>query len=139
MMKPILPTRETQGRFSRFLVVGGLAAVVQLSSLTLFKQGLGPNLAFTLSFVLSTATHYSLNRFWALPSERRDTAQQLGEYLMTAGLSYLINLSLFRLCLSVIGLSVMWSAVVALPPSTLVVFLLLNYRVFRRGRPVIKG
>jgi hypothetical protein len=33
----------------------------------------------------------------------------------------------------------MWSAVVALPPSTLVVFLLLNYRVFRRGRPVIKG
>jgi len=138
-MKPILPTRETQGRFSRFLVVGGLAAVVQLSSLTLFKQGLGPNLAFTLSFVLSTATHYSLNRFWALPSERRDTAQQLGEYLMTAGLSYLINLTLFSLCLSVIGLSVMWSAVVALPPSTLVVFLLLNYRVFRRGRPVIKG
>ena len=63
-----------------------------------------------------------------------DSVQQLGEYLMTAGLSYLINLSLFRLCLSVIGLSVIWSAVVALPPSTLVVFLLLNYRVFRHRR-----
>ena len=139
MIKPILPSRETQVRFSRFLVVGGTAAVVQLSSLALFKRGLSPNPAFTLSFVLSTATHYSLNRFWALPSERRDSMQQLGEYLMTAGLSYLINLSLFRLCLSVIGLSVIWSAVVALPPSTLVVFLLLNYRVFRHGRGVTKG
>jgi hypothetical protein len=27
----------------------------------------------------------------------------------------------------------MWSAVLALPPSTLLVFLLLNYRVFQRG------
>lgn len=132
MIKSIVPDRETQVRFLRFLGVGGLAAMVQLSSLALFKQGLNPNLAFTLSFVLSTATHYSLNRFWALPSERHDAVRQLGEYLATAALSYLINLSLFRLCLSVIGLSVMWSAAAALPPSTLVVFLLLNYRVFRR-------
>lgn len=134
MIKPILPSRETQVRFLRFLVVGGTAAVVQLSTLALFKLVLGPNVAFTLSFILATATHYSLNRFWALPSARRDTVQQLGEYLTTAGLSYLINLGLFRLCLSVIGLSVMWSAFVAVPPSTLVVFLLLNYRVFRHGR-----
>jgi putative flippase GtrA len=139
MIKSIVPDGETQVRFWRFLGVGGLAAIVQLSSLAIFKQELNPNLAFTLSFVLSTATHYSLNRFWALPSERHDTAQQLGEYLATAGLSYLINLSLFRLCLSVIGLGVMWSAVLAVPPSTLVVFLLLNYRVFRSQRSSTKG
>jgi putative flippase GtrA len=134
MFKRVLPARQTQVRFLRFLVVGGTAALVQLSTLALFKRVLGPDFAFTLSFIVATATHYSLNRFWALPSARRDTGRQLGEYLTTAGLSYLINLGLFRLGLSVIGLSVMWSAVVAVPPSTLVVFLLLNYRVFRHGR-----
>lgn len=139
MLKSMFPGRETQVRFLRFLVVGGLAAIVQLVGLALFRRGLSPNLAFTLSFALSTATHYSLNRLWALPSERHDAARQLGEYLATAGLSYLVNLSLFRLCLSVIGLSVMWSAAVALPPSTLVVFLLLNYRVFRRRRSPAAG
>jgi len=103
----------------RFLIVGGTAAMVQLSTLALCKRVLPPDAAFTVSFVLATATHYSLNRFWALPSGRRDTIQQLGEYLATAGVSYLINLGLFRLAFSVIGLGV---------------FLLLNYRVFRHGR-----
>lgn len=121
------------------MVVGGTAFVVQLSALAAGKRILPPDAAFTISFVLATATHYSLNRFWALPSARRDAVQQLVEYLATAGVSYLINLGLFRLALSVVGLSVMWSAFVAVPPSTLVVFLLLNYRVFRHRHAGTKG
>ena len=135
MFKRMLPSRETQVRFWRFLAVGGISAAVQLGSLAVLKRWFTPTLAFTLSFMMSTATHYSLNRFWALPSERRDRARQLTEYLATAGLSYLVNISLFNLCLHIIGLGVMGSAVFAVPPSTLVVFLLLNYRVFRRRNP----
>ena len=133
MFKRMLPGRETQVRFWRFIAVGGLAAAVQFTSLALFKRWVDPTLAFTLAFVFSTTTHYLLNRFWALPSTRRDTAVQLGEYLTTAGLSYLVNLTLFKFCSSGLGLGIMWSAVLALPPSTLLVFLLLNYRVFQRG------
>ncbi|HTX65948.1 MAG TPA: GtrA family protein [Opitutaceae bacterium] len=139
MFKRFLPARETRGRFLRFVVVGGTAFGVQMSTLALGKRMLPPDAAFTVSFLLATATHYSLNRFWALPSARRDTMQQLGEYLATAGASYLINLGLFRLALSVIGLSVMGSALVAVPPSTLVVFLLLNYRVFRHRHAQTNG
>jgi putative flippase GtrA len=135
MFKRMLPGRETQVRFWRFLAVGGLSAVVQLATLACFRRWFTPSLAFSFSFILSTSTHYSLNRFWALPSERRDRARQLTEYLATAGLSYLVNLSLFNLCLHLIGLGIMWSAVFAVPPSTLMVFLLLNYRVFRRRNP----
>jgi putative flippase GtrA len=133
MFKRMLPRRETQARFVRFLTVGGLAAGVQFASLALLKRHLGPSLSFTLSFVLSTSTHYLCNRFWALPSDRRDPARQFVEYLATAALSYLINISLFKLGLNLLGLGVMGSAILALPPSTLLVFLLLNYRVFRRG------
>lgn len=127
-----MPSRETQVRFLRFLSVGGLAAVVQFLTLKVLQFCFGPDLAFTCSFICSTSTHYVMNRFWALPSDRHDAWRQFTEYLGTAGISYVINLSLFKICHDLIGLSVMWSAVIALPPSTLVVFLILNYRVFRR-------
>jgi putative flippase GtrA len=132
MFKRILTRRETQVRFFRFLAVGGTAYLVQMASMKLLLARLGTNLAFTLSFMGSTSTHYLLNRFWALPSMRADTLRQLGEYLATAALSFVINFSLFRLGLDVFGLDKLWSTAVAVPPSTLVVFLLLNYRVFRR-------
>lgn len=131
MFKAKLSDRETQVRFARFLTVGATAYVVQVLAIKLFLLWLGTNAAFTLSFICSTLTHYSLNRFWALPSIRHDTWRQLREYLATALLSYLINLSIFHLCLDVFGLGKILSTAIAVPPSTVVVFLLLNYRVFR--------
>jgi putative flippase GtrA len=134
MFKRILTHREKQVRFLRFLVVGGTAYLVQVASMKLFLHWLGTNPAFTLSFMCSTSTHYTLNRFWALPSTRGDTWRQMGEYLATAALSYAINFLIFRLCLDVFLLGKLWSTAVAVAPSTVVVFLLLNYRVFRRNQ-----
>jgi putative flippase GtrA len=123
--------RETQVRFARFLIVGATAYGVQVLTIKLFLVIMGTNAAFTLSFLCSTTTHYLLNRFWALPSGRIDTARQLVEYLGTAALSYAINFALFRLCVDGFGLGRILATAIAVPPSTVVVFLLLNYRVFR--------
>jgi len=131
MLKRIPLDRETQARFWRYLVVGGTAYAVQVSTIALLLNWLETNWAFTVSFGCSTATHYLLNRFWALPSNRRDAVRQFGEYLGAAALSYGINFAIFRLCLDEFGLGRLWSTAVAVPPSTVVVFLLLNYRVFR--------
>jgi putative flippase GtrA len=131
MLKSVLSSQETRWRIVRFLVVGGSAYAVQVATMKLFLLVAGTNVAFTLSFVCSTTTHYLLNRFWALPSARTDAWQQAREYLGTAVLSWVINFSLFRLCLDVFGFGKVLSTAIAVPPSTLVVFLLLNYRVFR--------
>jgi putative flippase GtrA len=141
MHKGLMPSRETQVRFLRFLSVGGFAAVVQFLTLNVFRSWFGPNLAFNCSFVCSTSTHYLMNRFWALPSDRNDAWKQFTEYLVTSSISWGINFTLYKICLDLVGLSVMWSAVVALPPSTVVVFLILNYRVFRRrsGKADLQG
>jgi putative flippase GtrA len=125
--------RGTQGRLLRFLLTGGLAAGVQFAALAVLKRTAGPTLAFTLAFAASTATHYTLNRRWALPSARTDTRRQFGEYLLTVAVSYAINLGLFEFARRVLGLGVMSAAVIAIPPSTVVVWLLLNNRVFRQG------
>ncbi len=132
MHKGMAPTRETQVRFLRFLTVGGVAALVQFSTLAVYKRWLAADIAFSCSFFCSTATHYLMNRFWALPSDRRDSWRQFGEYVGTAALSYLVNLGLFKAGHDLLGLRVLFAAALALPPSTLLVFLLLNYRVFRR-------
>ena len=131
MLKFALPDRETQMRLARFALVGGGSAAVQFAVLAWLKTWLGATVAFSVSWVVSTAAHYFANRFWALPSARHDASMQLGEYLFTIALSFVINVAAFKLGHDVIGLSVMWAAFWAIPPSTIVVFLLLNYRVFR--------
>ena len=123
--------RETQVRFFRFLTVGGTAAIVQFSSVWLWSKWFGSTVAFTLSFVCSTTAHYLLNRGWALPSIRSDRGRQLCVYLATVALSYLVNLGGFLFFHRHMGFDVRWSTALAIPPSTLFVFLLLNYRVFR--------
>lgn len=123
---------ENRGRLTRFLVVGGTAYAVQWTTMKLFAPWMDENVAFTLSFLCSSATHYTLNRFWALPSSRQDSWRQLAEYLATVALSWVINLAVFRLCRDGLGLGKLWATAVAVPPSTVVVFLLLNFRVFRR-------
>jgi putative flippase GtrA len=130
-----LPDPETRRRVLRFLVVGGGSAGVQFAVLALLRGAMGETLAFSLSWVVSTMTHYLANRFWALPSARTDSGRQLGEYLFAVGLSYVINLAAFKACTAWLGLGMMWAAFWAIPPSTVVVFLILNYRVFRAGRP----
>ena len=132
MMPPLkLPDRETRMRILRFLIVGGGSAGVQFTVLALLRGWMSDTLAFSFSWVASTTTHYLANRFWALPSARRDTAKQFGEYLLVWVLSYTINLGALKVGTDLFGLSVLWAAFWAVPPSTVVVFLLLNYRVFR--------
>jgi len=126
----MLPNRKTQVRFFMFITVGGLGAAVQFASLWLLKEFLPVRLAYTIAFVLSVATHYSLNRFWALRSVRRDSFQQFLEYLATVGVSYVISFVCFNLCYGPLHLGPMVSTAFAIPPSTGLTFLLLNYRVF---------
>src|SRR5215213_552413 len=130
MFDAFLHDRESQLRLLRFLAVGGGTALVQVAVLRMLKQWMGETLAFSLSWVVSTATHYCANRFWALPSSRGDTAQQFGEYLVAVALSYLINLGAFKLLRNRFKLGATWATLWAIPPSTIVVFLILNYRVF---------
>lgn len=134
MARFAFPAPETRRRAVRFLVVGGGSAAVQFAVLALLRDAMGATAAFSISWVVSTATHYLANRFWALPSARTDARKQFGEYLVAVGLSYVINLAAFKVCTIWLGLGVMWAAFWAIPPSTVVVFLILNYRVFRGAR-----
>lgn len=134
MPKFSFPPRETRLRVLRFGVVGVGTALLQVAFVAGLKLWMSDTLAFSLSWALSAAVHYAANRFWALPSTRRDSAKQLGEYLVALAVSYGINLGAFKVCRDGLGMSVEWATLWAIPPSTIVVFLILNYRVFRATR-----
>jgi len=131
MIKRLLLNRQTQVRFIKFFTVGGTGYLVSIISFNLLKHLLGPNIAFNIAYFVSTATHYSLNRFWALRSTRLDTLKQFLEYLGTAALSYGISFTCFKLLRSEIGISLGLSHAFSIPPATLVTFFILNFWVFR--------
>ena len=132
MLTALLNDREAQLRLLKFLCVGAGSALVQVAVMRALRTRCSETVAFTISWIVSTTTHYFANRFWALPSSRTDIAQQLGEHLFTVALSYFINLGMFKLLRNRFKLSATWATLWAIPPSTVVVFLLLSYRVFGR-------
>lgn len=124
-------TRTLQGKVGRFLAIGGGSACVQFGILAILQGGLKPGLAFSISFFASTAFHYCCNRFWTFRSDRQDTLLQLGEYLLTVAISYGLNIGVFFLCRDMLGWDTMLSAIAAMPAASVVVFFLLNIRVFK--------
>jgi putative flippase GtrA len=132
MRKRLLPSQQTQVRFLKSLAVGATAFGVQAGVLWVLKRFLAPLTAFSWAYGCSVVTHYSLNRFWALRSERRDSGRQLLEYVGTVLIGWLIQSTVFRFCIHTVGMGIMWANFFAVPPSTIVVIFILNYRVFHQ-------
>ncbi len=103
----------------------------QVGSMAVFSRWYDDGTAFVASYALAVAVHYSLNRFWALRSSRQDYRRQTGEYCATVVGSFLVNFCLFQLAVRVFRVPTVWAALVTNPPTTVVVFLILNFRVFR--------
>jgi len=138
MIRLLLNNRQTQVRFIKFFVVGGTGYVVGILAFNILEHFFGQNIAFNAAYFLSTSTHYSLNRFWALRSSRKDTVKQFLEYLATAVISYIISFGSFKLLKSGFGLSLGLSQAFSIPPSTLVTFFILNFLVFRHSEDKFK-
>lgn len=128
----MLPAKETQVRFLKSLTVGGVAFLVQYGALWILKGFMAHLTAYHWAYAISVVTHYSLNRFWALKSSRRDTGRQLLEYLGTVLVGLVIQFSIAWFCVRVVHIYIMWVPVFAVPPSTVAVILILNYQVFRK-------
>jgi putative flippase GtrA len=69
------PNLDLKTQAFRFLVTGGLSAIVDFGLYVLFlRLGLNVNVAKTLSFIAGTTTAYLINRRWtfqAAPSKSR--------------------------------------------------------------------
>lgn len=128
-----VPRKSTFGRLVRFLTVGGCALLVDFGTLWLLSRRVIPTLAFSAAYLAGVTTHFTLNKFWTFQCARTDLLKQLSEYVTVMAITYLIQLTGFRLGLILFHEDLFLAKAVAVPPSTLVGFALLRARVFREA------
>lgn len=130
----MLPSRQTQVRFFKSMIVGGIAAGVNVGAIALCATFMRASKADNIAYAASVVTHYTLNRFWALQSSRADTGRQLLEYAGTVVIGWLIQHFTFLFCYYTVHMQLVWAKLFSIPPSTLAVFLILHFHVFRAGQ-----
>jgi putative flippase GtrA len=87
-----MPDRRTQLLLARYICIGAFVFCVDVGTFQVFvRAGLILPAATSLSFGIATATHFTLNRFLNFRNFERTIAQQLGTYLIVAGVALLIQ------------------------------------------------
>lgn len=81
-------------RFSKFLVVGTIGAVVDFGTFALLTELVGfPTLvANTISFSAAVISNFTLNRYWTYPDSREKAlSSQLGQFALVSLVGLAIN------------------------------------------------
>jgi putative flippase GtrA len=120
-------------RLIRFCLVGGSVAVVDFGTVWLLSHLLQPLAAVSIAYFVGVTCHFLLNKFWVFRCRRSDYVRQLMKYLTVVLSSWLTTLVTVQLCLSTITHNILIAKFFAVPPATLVGFVLMQFFVFRKS------
>jgi putative flippase GtrA len=114
-------------------VVGGTVAVVDFSTVWLLSHFLRPLVAVSIAYFVGVTCHFLLNKFWVFQCRRSDYIRQVMQYLTVVLSSWLTTIVIVHLCLSTITQNILIAKLFAVPPATLVAFVLMQFFVFRKS------
>jgi putative flippase GtrA len=125
-------------RVVRFGCVGVIVALWFAALNALFGRafGLGPQASFFIAYPPALALHFLLNKLWTFGDRTSTTHHQVGEYLFSAIVTFLVQWPAFLIFQKVFGLPGWLSAGGANLAQMSVSFLLLRWRVFNGVAPV---
>jgi putative flippase GtrA len=129
-------TQEKFFRFLRFCTVGMTVAFIDFSLVWLLSSRMPPLVAVSVAYFCAVCCHFLLNKAWVFQCRRSDYIRQFIEYFSVVVASWSITLAVVHLCLSTFTHNVLIAKLCALPPATLVAFLLMQLFVFRRPRQI---
>lgn len=123
-------------QLTRFVLVGGLSAVVDYGTYQLFHSYLGiwVHLAKAMSFILGTTTAYLLNRRWTFNNASGGRAS-VAKFVALYTVTFFVNVGVNALMLQLLGGQLQWQIsvawVVAQAVATAINFVMLRTVVFR--------
>jgi putative flippase GtrA len=118
-------------RAVKFCVVGALVCAVDFAAIWLFKQFLPRLAAVSLAYFIAVAVHFCLNKWWVFDARREVHAAELGRYLVTVLACWLCTVGVVSFALHFITANIFAAKAMALPPTTVLGFLLMRFFVFR--------
>jgi putative flippase GtrA len=127
----------TQARFLRFLrfcIVGATVAAIDFSLVWLLSSRIQPLVAVSIAYLIAVCFHFLLNKMWVFRCTRSDYVRQLMQYFAVVVASWLTTISIVHFCLSGFTTNILIAKLFAVPPATLVAFLLMQFFVFRKPR-----
>ena len=122
-------------RMAQYFVVGGVSAVVDISFFFVFAKLLGFNylVVATIGFVIATLVNYALSiKFVFTSGVRFGKRKEITLVYLVSAAGLAVNLLVLYLAVSVAGLELMLSKVIATATVFLWNFLTRNYFIFRR-------
>jgi putative flippase GtrA len=122
-------------QITRFVIVGGLSALVDYGTYRLFMNGFGiwPDVAKAMSFILGTTTAYLLNRRWTFNNAAGGRAP-VAKFVALYTVTFFVNVGVNAVMLRVL-VDVQWQYtlawVIAQAVATAINFVMLRTVVFR--------
>jgi putative flippase GtrA len=126
-------TPERIFRVLRFCTVGAAVAAIDFGLVWFLRGRLPPLIAVSVAYFTAVCCHFLLNKMWVFRCRRSDYIRQLIQYFAVVVASYAITIMIVHLCLSTFTTNVLIAKLFALPPATLVAFLLMQFFVFRKS------
>lgn len=134
-------SNSLRAQSAKFIITGGISAVVDLTLTWLFQIQFGlldRTGARTVGFVAGTALAYFLNRRWTFNAKA--STSRLAAVAATYGLTYLVNLVLYRLVFDLLDeqmrstTALFIAFCVAQGTATLINFFIQRWVIFRSTR-----
>ena len=108
-------------------------AVIDFTTVWSLSHFLHPLVAVSIAYFVGVSCLFLLNKFWVFRCRRSDYIRQLMQYLMVVLFSWLTTVAVVHLCLSTFTQNILIAKLFAVPPATLVGFVLMQFFVFRKS------
>jgi putative flippase GtrA len=124
-------TQERIFRFLRFCIVGTTVATIDFGLVWVLSGRMPALLAVSIAYFTGVSCHFLLNKMWVFKCRRSDYVRQFLQYFLVVIASWSTTITIVHLCLSSFTSNVLIAKLFAVPPATLVAFLLMQLLVFR--------
>ena len=128
-------SRESIRHAFRFCLVGGLVFLVDLSMLWLWSHFTPPLVAVSVAYLIAVTVHFCFNKWWVFQNRSSAYSAQLLKYLLTVFCCWLCTVAVFSVALRWLTTNIYLAKLLAIPPTTLLGFVLMKLFVFREKLP----